>query len=127
MALPIDHVVAVGTHAVMVEAINSLSDEDELPDEMIADEKADVLRDEVITESGTTLGRVRDVIISGGAAPRVVAFEIADGPAGEGFVPLRLHAGVSGSALIVPDEHQERMRHDLTELAADLATAEERS
>ena len=39
-------------------------------------------------------GRIKDVIIVGGANPRVVGFEVTGGSVGDGLVPLRVHSAV---------------------------------
>jgi hypothetical protein len=67
------------------------------------------------------LGIVRDVIVLGGSAPRIVGFEVGGGPAGDGIVSLGAHAALSGSALIVPDIYEHQMRSDLTGHAAELS------
>ena len=88
------------------------------------DRSADVTDNMVITESGRQLGKVRDVILIGGARPRVVGFEIGGGPAGNGFVPIDTHSAVSASTLIVPDSFENRIRTDLTGLAGELIEIE---
>ena len=118
--LPIGEVASVGTHAVMVATADALTHRDDAPDDVIADRHDDVLSSDVITESGRTLGKVHDVIVLGGPSPRVVAFEVSGGPVGQGLVPVAMKSGVSGSALIVPDSYEQRIRTDLTGLAAEL-------
>ena len=122
--LAIGSVLSVGTHAVMVDGAESLSHPDEAPDDVAADKGSDVLHDQVITESGRSLGAVRDVIVMGGSSPRVVGFQIGGGAVGDGLVPIASQTGVSGSALIVPDRYEERIRTDLTGFAAELASLE---
>jgi uncharacterized protein YrrD len=122
--LPIVSVSAVGTHAVMVESTDALTHPDDAPDDAVPDRHGDVLRDQVITESGRIIGHVKDVIVVGGSSPRVVAFQVTGGPIGEGLVPLRARTAVSGSALIVPDSYEQRIRTDLTGLASELALLE---
>ena len=95
-----------------------------VPEEAAPDHKGDVLSDQVITESGRSLGTVRDVVIVGGSTPRVVAFEVSGGSVGEGLVPVGAESALSGSALIVPDTYEQRIRTDLTGLAAELALIE---
>ncbi|MGI9053086.1 MAG: PRC-barrel domain-containing protein [Ilumatobacteraceae bacterium] len=121
--LPIEAVRSVGTHAVMVESVEAISDPADAPHEVMSsvERSADVTDDMVVTESGRQLGHVRDVVLSGGGTPRVVGFQIGGGPAGDGFVPIGTHTAVSASALIVPDGFENRVRTDLTELAGDLA------
>lgn len=120
VVLPVGSVVSVGTHAVMVLDADALTRPDELADDPI-DGSDDVLDDQVITESGRSLGRVRDVIIQGGQRPRVVGFQVTGGSVGDGLVPLGSETAVSGSALIVPDSYEQRIRTDLTGFAAELA------
>jgi uncharacterized protein YrrD len=124
--LPITHVLAVGTHAVMIptaEALTRLTDSSE--EEDFSDAGGAVVGDRVITESGRILGELKDVIVVGGPDPRVVAFEIGGGPPGDGLVPVGAASGLSGSALIVPDEYEQRIKTDLTGLAAELALINE--
>lgn len=79
---------------------------------------SDVLDDEVFTVSGQSpLGTVRDVIIVGGPSPRVVGFEVGGGQVGNGLIPLGTQAALSGDALVVPDDFEQRIRNDLTGLA----------
>jgi len=126
--LPVGSVLSVGTHAVMVEGDDALSRPDDASDEVTTNKNADVLNDMVITESGRALGAVRDVIVMGGPHPSVVGFEIGGGFVGDGLVPMAAQSGVSGSALIVPDDYERRIRTDLTGFAAELASiAETRS
>lgn len=119
--LPIDGVASVGTHAVMVETADALTHPDDAPDDTTVDRHADVLNDSVITESGRTVGTVRDVVIVGGPNPAVVGFEIGGGSVGDGLIPVAAKSAVSGSALIVPDGYEQRIRTDLTGLAAELS------
>lgn len=123
--LALADVVAVGTDAVMIVGEDVLVTADDAPPDMETAAKADVLRDEVITESGRKLGIVRDVIILGGVEPRVVGFEVDDGPIGRGLIPLAAATAMSASALIVPDSFEARMRQDLMGLAAELSLIEQ--
>lgn len=122
--LPADGVLSVGTHAVMVDGPDSLAHPDDAPEDTVADSNSNILNDMVITESGRSLGTVRDVIVIGGPSPTVVGFEIGGGSVGDGLVPVAAGRGVSGSALVVPDGYEQRVRTDLTGLAAELANIE---
>ncbi len=66
--LPSEAVVSVGTHAVMVDGADSLVHPDDAPEEAAVEKDRNVLDDMVITQSGRTLGSVRDVIVVGGRA-----------------------------------------------------------
>lgn len=67
---------------------------------------------------------VTDVVILGGSAPRVVGFGVGGGGVGSGLIPLGAQSAVSGSTLIVPDDVEQRIRNDLTGLAAELSLIE---
>ncbi len=120
--LPIDRLSAVGTGAVMISDADALVAGDDGPQDIKAAAEADaeVVDDLVVTESGQTLGIVRDVIITGGASPRVVAFEMDAGEDRIQFIPKSPHGGVSASALIVPDDYETRVGDDLAGLADQL-------
>lgn len=122
--LPVNAVLSVGTDAVMVAGPDAITDPDDRPDDMSTGTASDVLDDEVFTISGRSLGTVRDVIIVGGPSPRVVGFEVGGGQVGNGLIPLGAQASLSGSALVVPDDFEQRIRNDLTGLAAELALIE---
>ena len=123
--LPIDTVAAVGTDAVMVATDDALVDRDDVPAAAsAARQDDDVLHDLVVTESGRQLGTIQDVVLLGGPSPRVVGFEIGGGDVGTGLIPVGQQQGVSGTALIVPEGFESRVRTDLTGLAAELADVE---
>ena len=123
--LPVDGVLSVGTHAVMVEDERALADPSDAPaDVRDADPAADVVGNIVVTESGRQLGELADVVIVGGPAPHVVGYAVSGGLVGDGLIPLHAHSGLSASALVVPDELENRVRSDLTGLAAELADLE---
>lgn len=122
--LPIELVVSVGTDAVMVADATALTAPADEPADMVSHPSGDVLDSEVFTMSGRSLGTVRDVVIVGGPRPRVVGFEIDGAAAGKGLIPIGMQAAVSGSALVVPDDVEGRIRSDLTGLAAELALIE---
>ena len=123
--LALADVLAVGTDAVMIASEDRLLAPDDSPNDMKTDDSSDVLQDQVITESGRNLGVVQDVIILGGVAPRVVGFEVEEGPTGRGLIPIGAATAMSGSSLVVPDSFEMRIRQDLTGLAAELALIEQ--
>lgn len=120
--LSIDRVSSVGTGAVLVAGLEGLEDSPVTDDGINAasDANDEVTDDLVVTESGRTLGTVRDVVIAGGPSPRVVGFEIAGGDVGGGFIPMSRRGAVSASALVVPDDYADRLRNDLAGLAEQL-------
>jgi uncharacterized protein YrrD len=123
--LPIDGIASIGTHAVMVADSSALTDKSDAQSEMTeADPHRDVLANMVVTESGRQLGKIVDVIIVGGDAPRVVGFQVSGGTGGEGLVPIGAKSGISGTAMVVPDDYETRIRTDLTGLAAELVEIE---
>ena len=50
----------------------------------------------------------------------MVGYEIGGGTAGAGFVPIDTSRTVSRSALIVPDDFENRVRTDLTGFAGEV-------
>jgi len=122
--LPVGALLSVGTDAVMVADSGAIADPADIPANMVSERSNDVIKDDVLTVSGRSLGTVRDVVILGGPDPRVVGFEIGGGQVGQGLIPLGAQAAVSGSALVVPDDFEQRIRSDLTGLAAELALIE---
>ncbi len=120
--LPIARVSSVGTGAVLVDDSEGLLGSVTGSDEVSAAAKADdeVVDDLVVTESGQSLGVVRDVVIAGGKSPRVVAFEISSSDSGDAFVPMSGDGSVSASALVVPDSYADRLESDLAGLAEQL-------
>lgn len=120
--LPVEAVHSVGTHAVTIDSAEAITDPQAAAPAVAApDRSADVTNNAVVTESGRDLGRVVDVVLTGGGRPRVVGFQIGGGAAGDGFVPIDSSRAVSASALIVPDAFENRVRTDLVGLAGELA------
>lgn len=103
VVLPISGVTAIGKDAVMVKSHALLADATTL-----AGSGDDVLGDQVITDQGTALGTVADVIasISDGNAD-IVGFEViaSDALGNQGdhiFIPLPAALAISGEAIVVP-------------------------
>jgi uncharacterized protein YrrD len=103
VVLALADVVSVGNDAVMVANHDALSEPDFAPAAMVTAKAADVLKDQVVTESGRVLGEVRDVIFIGGRAP------------------LGIASAVSGSALVVPDSYEQRISADPSGLVAEVS------
>ena len=85
-----------------------------------AGEGGDVLGDRVITESGTDLGEVVEVIISSGRSADVVGFEIEpsenlqSGDSKNVFIPLPDTVAISGENVVVPDSAKNYISDDLS-------------
>lgn len=78
----------------------------------------DVLGSRVLTETGTDLGKVVDVILEVGSELDVVGYEV-DPPEGKKvFLPLPDTLAVSGEQLIVPDAAREFVTDDLAGFGA---------
>jgi uncharacterized protein YrrD len=93
----------------------------------------DVLHGQVLTDGGTELGTVVDVILDLGVRPPdVVGYEIEPGPAlpGHGhrvLVPLPVTGAVSGERLIVPAAATEFVADDLGAFAITVRAFRERT
>lgn len=110
---------AIGHDAVMIDDETSLI----LPENSPADLGAppsgrDVTGDEVLTEGGASLGKVRDIVVLVGSSGEVVGYEIATAAGGTGYIPLPIQLAVSGSALVVPDKTKDFIEDDLVGLGA---------
>lgn len=107
-------------HGLGPDAVVVASDDIFAQDHDLTESGGDVLGDRVITESGTELGEVIEVIISSGTSADVVGFEIepADGiQTGEGhnvFIPLPDTVSLSGENVVVPDSATDYIRDDLS-------------
>ena len=114
VALPWAKVVALGPDAVMIESADvlvPLSEAFETADGAASSGKGDILKSEVLTDTGTSLGRVSDVIIGIGATQGgqadVVGYEIDPAESlGRGkqplLIPLPDTLAASGEHLMVP-------------------------
>jgi sporulation protein YlmC with PRC-barrel domain len=75
-----------------------------------------VTGDEVLTDGGTSLGKVRDVVVLVGSNGEVVGYEIETASGGTGYIPLPVQLAVSGSTLVVPEATKEFVEDDLVGL-----------
>ena len=118
--LAMESVHAIGTDAVMVRSDSDLVDANVAP-EAVATASADrnVIGNAVLTESGTRLGEVSDVILTLGQEACAVGYEIkADDRTV--YIPLPEQHAVSGDALIVPDEVESFVHDDLAGFGASI-------
>jgi len=117
--LAIEQVHAIGRDAVMVTDEDQLSARGQAPAEVASpDRERDVIGNDVLTESGVSLGRVRDVVVLAGTAGEVVGYQIDLPSGGSGYIPLPTQLAVSGDALVVPEATEQFVRDDLVGLGA---------
>ncbi len=114
VALPWASVVALGPDAVMIESeavLVPIAEAFAATDGAVSSGKGDILKSEVLTDAGTSLGRVSDVIIGIGATQGgqadVVGYEIDPAESlGRGkqplLIPLPDTLAASGEHLMVP-------------------------
>ena len=77
-----------------------------------------MIGNDVLTEGGTSLGEVRDVVLLVGSAGEVVGYQISRPSGEDAYIPLPAQLAISGSALVVPDETEQFTRDDLVGLGA---------
>ncbi|HWF50026.1 MAG TPA: PRC-barrel domain-containing protein [Solirubrobacteraceae bacterium] len=117
--LPAQSIHAIGRDAVMIDDADSLVLPGQAPDEVGAPPTGrDVTGNEVLTEDGKRLGKVKDVVVLVGSNGEVVGYEIEPESGGTGYIPLPAQLAVSGSALVVPDPTQDYVESDLVGLGA---------
>ena len=117
--LPAESVHAIGRDAVMVVDESSLVLPEDAPADVgRPDQNRDVVGNDVLTEGGVSLGRVRDLALLVGSTGEVVGYEIDTAAGGTGYIPLPTQMAVSGSTLVVPDATKEFVKDDLVGLGA---------
>ncbi|WAX79361.1 PRC-barrel domain-containing protein [Streptomyces sp. KMM 9044] len=120
-ALPWEAVTSLGPHAVMIRDETAFESRDEVADSAEA-AHGNVLGARVLTDTGTDLGHVTDVVIEVTTAQALVAgYEITPAKAlshhgRTAFIPLVRTIAVSGEALVVPAAVAEFMTGDLPSL-----------
>jgi uncharacterized protein YrrD len=114
-----EQVHAIGRDAVMIADEAQLSTRENAPSEVASSEgERDVIGNDVLTDTGVSLGRVRDVVVLAGTAGEVVGYQIDLPSGGAGYIPLPAQLAVSGAALVVPEVTEEFVRDDLVGLGA---------
>ncbi|MEU6556544.1 PRC-barrel domain-containing protein [Streptomyces sp. NPDC046915] len=130
-SLPWSGVHSLGHHAVMINDPGVLT---EAAAVVVRREavKGRVLGAKVLTDAGTEVGRVLDVVVEGGASGRVVGFRIAasrspaSGTSGSNrrrhkvYVPRGETLAVSGQALVVPADATLYVAEDLPGFAGQV-------
>jgi uncharacterized protein YrrD len=117
--LPAAAIHAIGQDAVMVRDESSLVAPADAPADIAhpATER-NVLGDDVLTEGGTSLGKVTDLVLLVGSSGEVVGYQIDKAGGGQGYIPLPAQLAVSGVALVVPNITEEFVQDDLVGLGA---------
>lgn len=118
--LPWSAVRALGRDAVMVDGAGALVGEDTTMEAAAGEARErDVIGATVMTDGGTALGTVVDVIVDVGDGAGVVGFEV-DGPAVDRdrdaatlLIPVDDTIAVSGETLMVPAATEQFVRDDL--------------
>ena len=120
--LVVGDVQAIGPDAVMIESHSVFTE----PGSMPSGSGDDVLGDRVMTDDGTELGTVSDVVVSvqGGEAD-IVGFEVkaSDALKNEGdnvFIPLPAALAMSGEAIVVPASARDFVSQDYTGFGASV-------
>jgi uncharacterized protein YrrD len=114
---------SLGPDAVMIRGEDALEAEDALAAEGGVPDDRNVVGNQVLTDAGTDLGTVVDVIVETGAAAQIVGYEVAASEAlathGEHvLIPLPDTIAVSGRHLMVPEAALEFVSHDLSGFGA---------
>lgn len=125
--LPDEAIHAIGQHAVMVLDESSLvAREDAADDVGHPPAERNVLGDDVLTEGGTSLGKVVDLVLLVGSSGVVVGYQIEKSDGERGYIPLPAQLSISGDALVVPDITEEFVQDDLVGLGASVDEFRER-
>ncbi|GIF01861.1 PRC-barrel domain-containing protein [Paractinoplanes rishiriensis] len=124
-ALPLNGIRAIGRDAVIISSTDVLTGRDEVAEAGDVRDR-NVLGNRVVTDTGTDLGTVVDVILQVGNSTDVVGYEIEAGEAlstsGQRvLLPLPDALSVSGEALVVPAGATEFVAHDLAGFGAAVA------
>ncbi|MFI5763121.1 PRC-barrel domain-containing protein [Streptomyces sp. NPDC051563] len=111
---------ALGPDAVMVRDENALADDDQTARDATASGGGNVIGARVMTEGGTSLGKIVDVIIDSGRKPAVAGYEVE--PEGHGrhrvLLPVINPVAISGEMVLVPDVTAEFTAGDLAGFSA---------
>lgn len=124
-ALPMTGIKAIGRDAVMIADTTVLANRVEVADPADVRDR-NVMGNRVVTDTGTELGTVVDVILQVGSVTDVVGYEIEAGEAlhvdgRRVLIPLPDALAVSGEALIVPAGATDFVAHDLAGFGAAVA------
>jgi uncharacterized protein YrrD len=117
--LAAEQILAIGQAAVMIQDEDGLVRPHDAPAD-VGDPPTgrDVTGNAVLTEGGTSLGKVHDVVVALGSNGEVVGYEIDAASGGTGYIPLPTQLAVSGTTLIVPEATKDFVEKDLVSLSA---------
>ncbi|GAB1339543.1 PRC-barrel domain-containing protein [Streptomyces sp. E-15] len=123
-SLPFAAVHALGPAAVMIPSVDVLGDRAAVLGSDAAGRGA-VIGAPVITDQGTEVGTVRDVVVESGTEGLVIGFEItavgsSGGRRSKVFVPRGETLAVSGEALVVPARARHFVAEDLPGFGAQV-------
>lgn len=123
-SLPFSGVHAIGPSAVMIPSEAVLENRNVVVGTGEA-ERGQVIGAPVLTDQGTEVGTVLDVVIEAGVGGRVVGFEIAahenlDSRKRKTFIPRGETLAVSGRALVVPPHANHFIADDLPSFSAQV-------
>ncbi len=118
--LPASSVSAIGPDAVMISDVDALVARSDAPDEVAKpDGDRDVIGNEVITEGGTKLGTVSDLVMWLGGDGEVVGYQLARPDRDvTWFIPRPAQLALSGEALLVPDQVEQYVSDDFSGFGA---------
>jgi uncharacterized protein YrrD len=110
---------SIGRDAVMIDNEDGLVLPEDAPQDVAEPpSERNVIGNDVLTEQGKRLGKVKDVVVLVGSDGEVVGYEIETESGGTGYIPLPSQLAVSGTALVVPDPTQDFVESDLVGLGA---------
>lgn len=123
-SLPFAAVHALGPAAVMIPSVDVLGDRAAVLGADAAG-RGPVIGAPVITDQGTEVGTVRDVVVESGTEGLVIGFEITAAGSSGGrrskvFVPRGETLAVSGEALVVPARARHFVAEDLPSFGAQV-------
>ncbi len=118
--LPWSRVASLGRDAVMIAGAGALGADDAAMTEAGEAGQPDVLGVAVMTDDGTRLGTVADVIVEIGETADVIGFEV-EGPEVRLLLPIDDTIAVSGDTLMVPAAARDFVRDDLSGFGSAVA------
>ncbi|MFI7140866.1 PRC-barrel domain-containing protein [Streptomyces massasporeus] len=106
---------ALGPDAVMIRDENALADDDAAAKDSKASGGGNVIGSRVMTEGGTDLGKIVDVVIEAGRRPAVAGYEVESATQGRRhlLLPVIKPVAISGEMVLVPEATGEFTAGDL--------------